>query len=110
MDGWQVTVFDSGGYVQRFVPKHEFAPSQVAHYYKTVNIYKLSCTFSRQCFLLQLHEHLASVGLHVYYEEVFGRIVSQQLAPIKAIIVDGMCWYEIDTAEDLQIAERLFSA
>jgi choline kinase len=107
MDG-TVTLLDPQGAVIRFVSKHEIDHAQIASYYKTVNIYKLSAAFSRNCFVPQLHAQISAIGHHAYYEVVFGQIVRQALAPIQALVVSDARWYEIDTLDDLRSAETLF--
>jgi NDP-sugar pyrophosphorylase family protein len=107
MDG-TVTLLGPDRSVRRFVSKQLLEPELARSYYKTVNIYKLGRSFARGCFVPELERCLASAGPQNYYETVFGRIVEQGLAPIRAVIVEGAPWYEIDTPEDLAVAERLF--
>lgn len=107
MDG-TVTLLAPDRTVRRFISKQLLDPALAESYYKTVNIYKLGREFARSCFVPELERSLASAGRHVYYETVFGTIVEQGLATIRALVVDGAPWYEIDTPEDLAVAERMF--
>lgn len=107
MDG-TVTLLGPDRTVQRFVPKQRLEPALAESYYKTVNIYKLGRAFACGCFVPELERCMASAGRQIYYETVFGQIVDLALAPIRAAIVEGAPWYEIDTPEDLAAAERMF--
>jgi choline kinase len=108
MDG-TVTLLDAEGWVARFVPKQALDPARPAGYYKTVNIYRLGRRFCADLLVPELRAHMARVGAHVYYEEVLGRIVDEGRSRVRAVVVDGLPWYEIDTAEDLRAAEALFA-
>jgi NDP-sugar pyrophosphorylase family protein len=108
MDG-TVTLLGPGRSVRRFVPKQDFDAAHADHYYKTVNIYKLGRRFARDCFVPELAHCMARAGRTIYYETVFGQIVERGLAPVRAVVVDDAPWYEIDTLDDLAVAERMFS-
>ena len=43
-----------------------------------------------------------------YYEMVFKQMVIEKTLSLKPVFFDHKPWYEIDTAEDLASAERLF--
>lgn len=107
MDG-TVTTIDAAGYISRFLPKGAYDPAATG-YYKTVNLYRLGQAFCADLLAPALRAHIEQAGPQVYYEEVLGRLVAQGRARIRALIVDGLPWYEIDTAADLQAAEALFA-
>lgn len=108
MDG-TVTLLDDQGFICRFVPKRAIDPNATG-YHKTVNIYRLGRDFCVDCLAPELQANLARAGKQIYYEEVFGGIVERGLAQFKALVVDHLAWYEIDTAADLRAAEALFAA
>lgn len=107
MDG-TATLIDAEGYISRFGPKGAYDPADT-RYYKTVNLYRLARGFCAERLVPALHAHIRRAGVHVYYEEVLGRLVEQGDAHVKALIVDGLPWYEIDTPADLRAAEALFA-
>jgi choline kinase len=108
MDG-TVTLLEASGQINQFIPKQRFDPAMAEHYYKTVNLYKISRTFAETQFIPLLRHQLATRGSQMYYETIFEQIIAEHRAPMAALIVDGMRWYEIDTAEDLRAAEALFA-
>lgn len=103
-----LALLDAEGFISRFVPWAERAPAHAA-YYKTVNVYRLSRTFSAGCLAPALHAHLAAAGPHDYYEVVFGALTAHAQARMRAVLVDDCPWYEIDTPADLRAAEALFA-
>jgi len=108
MDG-TVTLLDDAGWVSRFVPRAEQGELDLRQTYKTVNLYKLDATWSERYLVPAMHTHLAEVGAHVYYEDVFGRLVAAGEARMRAVPTGALPWYEIDTPADLRAAEALFA-
>jgi NDP-sugar pyrophosphorylase family protein len=106
MDG-TVTQVNPDGEITCFLPRGAYDPT-AATYYKTVNLYRLDRAFCADCLAPELHAHLERAGPGVYYEEVFGRIVAHGMARMRAVVVDGIDWYEIDTVADLRAAEAIF--
>ncbi len=91
-----------------FVPGTAFDFNDADTYYKTVNLYKFSRDFSMSLFLPFLDAYLASSGRNEYYEQVLRVIAMLDEPVIKAKRLEGKRWYEIDDAQDLDIAETLF--
>ena len=75
--------------------------------YKTVNIYSLS-VLSWRLIVEKLNQFIKAGRVNDYYEEVFKELVINKLLSLEAVFFDHKPWYEIDTAEDLASAERLF--
>ncbi len=75
--------------------------------YKTVNIYSLSL-FSWRLVIEKLNQFIKAGKVNDYYEKVFSQLVIEKTLSFKAVFFDHKPWYEIDTAEDLASAERLF--
>lgn len=107
MDGTVVTLDEHDG-IKEFVSKREFDFDKIDEYYKTVNIYKFSREFSELYYVPFLEAYCKAMGTNEYYEQVLKLIVCMDNPPIKAVRLDGEKWYEIDDAQDLDIAENVF--
>lgn len=108
MDG-TVTVLDENDSVLSFIPKRNFNWDKVANYYKTVNIYKFSREFSRNCYIPFLDAYIKAVGENEYYEQVLRVLIYLDNTNLKAHKLCSQKWYEIDDIQDLDIAEVLFA-
>lgn len=108
MDGTVVTI-DEENRIERFVPKNQFKYTETSDYHKTVNLYKFSKDFSKSMYVPFLEAYCKSLGKNEYYEQVLRVITMIDKSSIKALPLQGNKWYEIDDAQDLDIAESLFS-
>ena len=77
--------------------------------YKTVNIYSLSLS-SWYGVIEKLNQYILAGRVNNYYEAVFARMVAEKCLSFQAVFFDSKPWYEIDTIEDLALAERMFSS
>jgi choline kinase len=77
--------------------------------YKTVNIYSFSLS-SWKAIIKRLNQHLEANNVNSYYEAVFGEMIADDNLSLKAVDFDNKYWYEVDTLEDLEVAEKLFSS
>lgn len=107
MDGTCVVV-DEEDNILDFIPGKLLKYSEKAHYYKTVNIYKLSADFSRNVYVPFLEAYAKVMGNNEYYETVIKLILTLDKNTMKAKRLHGEQWYEIDDIQDLDIAELLF--
>ena len=108
MDGTMVCI-DKDCNIVNFVTKAAFNYHHIDQYYKTVNIYKFSRTFSRDKYIPFLEAYTKAVGNNEYYENVLRIITFLNSEELKALPVGHRKWYEIDDKQDLDIAEALFS-
>ena len=108
MDGTMVRI-DAEGNIVNFVPKKAFNYADVAHYYKTVNIYKFSKEFSRNVYVPFLEAYCKALGNNEYYEQVLRVITLLDNSNLKALDIGNEKWYEIDDVQDLDIAETIFA-
>lgn len=108
MDGTMVTL-DENRNILRFVSKKEFSYAEREQYYKTVNIYKFSREFSCSCYIPFLEAYCKALGNNEYYEQVLKVITLLDDYQIKAALLAGERWYEIDDVQDLDIARSLFA-
>ena len=109
MDGTCVKL-NSHDEIVSFVPGKDFDYSEADEYYKTVNIYKFSKHFSQSRYVPFLEAYQAALGQNEYYEQVLRVIAMLDEPLIRAKRLSGQKWYEIDDAQDLDIAETLFSS
>ena len=108
MDGTCVKLSDEDE-IEAFVPGKIFNFSEIGSYYKTVNIYKFSKSFSASHYVPFLEAYQAALGQNEYYEQVLRVITMLDEPEIRAKRLNGQKWYEIDDIQDLDIAESMFS-
>lgn len=109
MDGTVATI-NKEGVIQDFIEKGDFTYQNADQYYKTVNIYKFSKEFLRNQYLPFLEAYIRAYGKNQYYETVLKAIAHIANAKLKAYILEGIKWYEIDDAQDLDIAQTIFAS
>ena len=79
----------------------------VLSHFKTVNIY----SFSRSSWHViweRLDRHIAAKNVNGYYESAFAELVTEGSLIFAPVFFDAERWYEIDTLEDLSVAEKMF--
>ena len=108
MDGTMVRI-DEDRHIVNFISKDAFSYQDAATYYKTVNIYKFSKTFSQTKYVPFLEAYTKAVGNNEYYENVLRIISLVNSHDMKALPIGNERWYEIDDKQDLDIAEALFA-
>ena len=75
--------------------------------YKTVNIYSISRN-SWYEIVKRLDKRVSDGKVNDYYETVFAEMIADGSLSFEKVSFDGKPWYEIDTVEDLEEAEKLF--
>jgi histidinol-phosphate/aromatic aminotransferase/cobyric acid decarboxylase-like protein len=108
MDGTVVQLDENDG-IRAFLDKSEFVFDDIPTYYKTVNIYKFSRSFSTTHYVPFLEAYSKALGNKHYYEQVLKVIALLERPEIKAIRLNDEAWYEIDDLQDLDIAESIFA-
>jgi histidinol-phosphate/aromatic aminotransferase/cobyric acid decarboxylase-like protein/choline kinase len=107
MDGTVVQLTENRK-IATFIPKKFFNFNEKDSYYKTVNIYKFSRNFSQNTYVPFLEAYSKTMGSNEYYEDVLRVIAMLDKSELKAFILTGERWYEIDDAQDKNIAETIF--
>ena len=107
MDGTCVKL-DENSNIDAFVPGSKFKYDEIDEYYKTINIYKFSKNFSETHYVPFLEAYSKALGNNEYYEQVLKVITMLDDSELKAKKINGEKWYEIDDAQDLDIAETIF--
>ena len=104
MIGTTVSIDESGRVVSFHVGADPDTPDLAQ---KTVNLYSLSAAAWREV-VQRLERRITAGTVHDYYEVVFAEMVAEGLLTLQAVSFDTGRWCEIDTLEDLRVAERLF--
>lgn len=108
MDGTMV-LLDKERNIIEFVDKSQFRYEDVDRYYKTVNIYKFSKEFSEKQYIPFMEAYLKAYGTNQYYEQVLKIVAHIKNSELKAFLLNDENWYEVDDAQDLDIADTIFS-
>lgn len=108
MDGTVVTC-DKSGYITQFIDKADMNYNYINDYYKTVNVYKLSKEFSKNVYLPFLEAYMKAYGLNSYYETTLKVVAHLSKTKLYGYEIGNTPWYEIDDAQDLDIANVMFS-
>ena len=107
MDGTVVTI-DEENRIVRFIPNGQFLYEEIPSYYKTVNVYKFSKSFSKNRYVPFLEAYCTALGNNEYYEQVLRVITMVDNSGMHVLPLSGEQWYEIDDIQDLDIAESIF--
>lgn len=108
MDGTCMKL-DEEDRIADFIPGKYLKFYEKDQYYKTVNIYKFSKEFSAKTYMPFLAAYEKAMGENEYYESVLKLIAMLDNTELRAMRLHGETWYEIDNAQDLDIAELLFT-
>ncbi len=108
MDG-TVTRVSEHNHILEFIDKSDFRFDKADEYYKTVNIYKFSRAFSREKYIPFLTAYITAYGKNQYYESALKAIAHLSHAELSAYKLEHLRWYEIDDAQDLDIADTIFA-
>ena len=108
MDG-TVTQISKENVITSFIPKKFFNYDEKESYYKTVNIYKFSRDYLQNSYVPFLEAYSQAMGNNEYYEQVLRVVTTLEKNELKAMVLSDHKWYEIDDAQDKDIAETIFS-
>ncbi len=95
--------------IEAFISGKNLKYAEKDLYYKTVNIYKFAKSFSVNRYVPFLEAYSKALGNNEYYEQVLKVLAVLDNAGIYAKRLEGQKWYEIDDAQDLEIATSLFA-
>ncbi len=104
MNGTYVTI-DKSQQVKAFFAGNADCLGEIK--YKTVNIYSLSRASWRRVVNV-LEKRILDGKVNDYYETVFAEMIADGSLSLEFVSFDSKPWYEIDTVEDLDEAEKLF--
>ncbi len=77
--------------------------------YKTVNIHKFDHNFIQDTLLQYLKNWVKNTNGNVPIEYVLQDIVLNSKEKILSLPTNGLKWFEIDTSEDLKLAQQIFA-
>ncbi|MCQ2601573.1 MAG: aminotransferase class I/II-fold pyridoxal phosphate-dependent enzyme [Treponema sp.] len=109
MDG-TCALLDGDCNIVGMVDKKVFNWHNTSQYYKTVNIYKFSKEFAENYYIPFLEAYQKAFGKNEYYEQVLKVLTFLGSDTLKAFVVPGDDWYEIDDPADLAIASDRFAS
>ena len=107
MDGTCIRLDEDDNIID-FISGRKFDFNNTNGCYKTVNIYKFSKHFSETHYIPFMDAYLKALGENEYYEQVLRVVTMLDEAQIKGKRLNHQKWYEIDDAQDLDIAEAIF--
>lgn len=107
MDGTCIRLDEDDNIID-FISGRKFDFNNTYGCYKTVNIYKFSKHFSETHYIPFMDAYLKAMGENEYYEQVLRVVTMLDEAGIKGKRLNHQNWYEIDDAQDLDIAEAIF--
>jgi histidinol-phosphate/aromatic aminotransferase/cobyric acid decarboxylase-like protein len=96
LQGWPLTIT-----APKQIPVGEHRP----HHYKTVNFYRIAADFATGWLARRLDDKVATADLSAYYETLFAEAIDRGVTEFRAEVVSDRDWFEIDTLDDLDIAE-----
>ncbi|MBH5370999.1 phosphocholine cytidylyltransferase family protein [Bradyrhizobium sp. CNPSo 4016] len=76
--------------------------------FKTMNLFRLSSPTLKETIVPALDQIIGSGATQSYIEELLSYLIDLRGLQLATARCDHVRWYEIDTTEDLQVAERLF--
>ncbi|WP_027532945.1 phosphocholine cytidylyltransferase family protein [Bradyrhizobium sp. WSM3983] len=110
MQGSAVLLTESG-YISHFRMKQSGADSSDSYpmLFKTLNLLRLSASTLRMTIVPALNDLVGSGATQAYTEELLAYLVERRGLQLAATRCDDLRWCEIDNAEDLRTANRLFA-
>ena len=94
----------------RLIPSNQQGKNfDFSNKYKTVNIYYFTYDFFKKYFEPSLNIYIKTHGEDNFYELILGILIYLNTPNISGHIIDRKKWYEVDTEDDLEMANYLFS-
>lgn len=108
MSGSAVELADDGS-VATFVMSQTPVEAQARGLFKTINLTRFSADASREQLVPALHRAVESGRLTAYVEQILALLVEKRQLPILAADCSDTRWFEIDSEDDLRLAEKIFA-
>ncbi|MCG5487491.1 MAG: phosphocholine cytidylyltransferase family protein [Sinorhizobium meliloti] len=77
--------------------------------YKTMNLLRFSATALRGVIVPALNDLIGSGAVKAFTEEFLGHLIERHGLRLAAVRCDNLRWYEIDSIDDLRVAEGIFA-
>ena len=110
MEGSAVTLADTGLIVE--VRTSQTAANLAASpspLFKTMNLFRFGAEALRMALVPALDRLVSEGATKVYTEQLLGQLIANQGLRVAAVRCDDCRWYEIDSQDDLKIAEAMFA-
>jgi choline kinase len=108
LSGSAVTLTE-GGFVKRILMNQTTADQNGTQLFKTVNLYRFSANTLSEHVVPALESAVAAGECRWYIEQVLTRLVDSGALELNTAICGDLNWFEIDSTEDLRIAESIFA-
>lgn len=107
MNGTVVTCDSENRITKMFLKRDQTSGFDFTNTYKTVNFYRIGANFYREFCRRKLAEYIDQDNVSSYYEAIIKEGIAEGHA-FFGLRTNRNKWWEIDTREDLQIAEKMF--
>lgn len=107
MSGSVVTLTTAGS-IAEVLMNRTAAEGGVAGLYKTVNLIRLSEATLRERFVPALDRFVTNGGCAGYVEQLLRELIASGVLRLHACDCGDLRWFEVDSAEDLEVAEGIF--
>lgn len=109
MNGTVVTC-DTKNYVTNvYLKQNQTENFDYSDKFKTVNFYKIGKKFYRDYFKEKLEKYISNNDVSYYYEAIIKDAIEEEYT-FYGLQTQPYIWWEIDTKEDLRIAENIFNS
>jgi choline kinase len=107
MNGTVITISSGKKVDAMYLKKNQGDSFNFSNTFKTLNFYKLSKDYVNSFFLKKLETHIKGQDLNSYYEQIIKESIDAGYI-FSGLISSPGRWWEIDTIEDLEKAEKMF--
>jgi len=107
MEGTVVDLDANSMVTDMHLKRHQTENFKFDNRYKTINFYKISQNFVDSFFMKKLNAHIERSDVNSYYELIIKEAIDEGFQ-FFGLETEGMKWWEIDTYEDLVMAEDIF--
>lgn len=108
LSGSAVTLTDEGQ-IDRFLMNRTAADCNGVELFKTVNLYRFSAATLRERIVPALDAAMLAGEQRCYVEQILSRLIDARGLTLNAALCGDLDWFEIDSADDLRIAETIFA-
>jgi len=110
MSGTIIEMDGNHNRIKRLIPSSEQGMNfDFSDKFKTVNIYYFTHNFFQKFFEPSLDLYMKTHGENNFYELILGILIYLNTPNINGYIINRKKWYEVDTEDDLEMADFLFS-
>ncbi|MFQ3459055.1 phosphocholine cytidylyltransferase family protein [Bradyrhizobium sp. UFLA01-814] len=108
MSGSAVELADDGS-VLTFIMNQAAVEAQARGLFKTINLMRVSANASREQLVPALHRAVESGHRTTYVEQILALLVEKRELRLSVADCSDTRWFEIDSEDDLHLAEKIFA-